>query len=228
MKRYFFFLVLLLAFLFCSAAHARGRPRLSQPASPWLVYKWGNGGHYRPFSTVDGTFTFPIAGNNVAYPAFLTTTTIAEHLGALTGQTVSATITVTTTGNPDFVWGGLLSGWNTCCLPANVRLFISSSAVAYSNSGYKACPSCYWWSANAWLEVSPSGNTTITAALVPSQWSNAIGQSGSSQPVAFANAVANVRQIGLAFGGGSFYDVGVAIQGSGSTAAFHLIAFNVQ
>lgn len=212
------------------ACHARGG---QPPSSPWIVYKWGNSGQYRPFSAAGvggdiATFPFPSTGNNVAYPALLTTTTVSEYLGNLSGQTVSATLSVTATGNPDFVWGGLLSGWNTCCLPANTRLFISTSAAAYSNSGYTACPSCYWWATSAWVEIAPTGAVTISALLDPSLWSNAQGQLGTSEPTAFANAVANVRQIGLSYGGGSFYDVGIAVLNGSGTATFHLLSFSAQ
>jgi hypothetical protein len=44
---------------------------------------------------------------------------------------------------------------------------------------------------------------------------------------AFYDAVANVHQIGLAFGGGCFYDVGVGVAKGGARADFHLKDFTV-
>lgn len=199
-----------------------------------MLYKWGNSGQYKPNSAPGAggdlsTFTFPLSGNNAAYAALLTTTTVGDVLGNLTGQTVTATVSVTVTGDPDFVWGGLLSGWNPTGLPAHARLFITSSAAAYSNPGYKACPSCYWWSGPAWVEISPlTGTVGISDTFDPSHWSNANGQSGTSLPPEFAAVVANVRQIGLAFGGGTFYDVGVAVLNGTGGGTFHLQNFTAE
>lgn len=204
----------------------------SAPSSPWVLYKWGNSGQYRAYDAAGvgsdlATFVVPKTGNNAAYSAFLTTTTINDHLGNLTGNTISATINLSVINTPDFVWGGLLSGWNTTGLPAHARLFISSSASAYSNPAYTACPSCYWWSGPGWAELSMStGTATISDILDPARWSNANGVSGSTVPSEFAAAASDVRQIGLAFGGGSFYDVGIAILNvTGDSATFHLTNF---
>lgn len=223
----------ILCLLLMSVLPACAPPPQSQ--SPWVLYKWGNSGQYKPYSAAGqngdlATFTIPVHSQNAAYAAFLTTTTITNHLGNLAGQSITATLSITFTGTPEFVWGGLLSGWNPTGLPAHARLFISSSSGPYSNAGYTACPSCYWWSGPAWVELSAAtGTTTISDTFDPSHWTNANGQSGTSVPVEFANVVANVRQIGLAYGGGSFYDVGVAILNqSGDSATFHLLAFDTQ
>lgn len=203
------------------------------PSSPFVLYKWGNSGQYKPYAAFGSggdvaTFSFPQTGNNVAYPAFLTTTTVSDHLGNLTGQTISATLTLAVTGNPGFRFGGQ-GVWNFGSLPANTRLFISTSSAPYSNAGYNACPSCYWWSGVAWTQISATtGTATLQDTFDPSHWSNANGQSGSSMPTEFANAIANVRQIGLAYGGGSFYDVGIAITNGTGTAIFHLMDFSVE
>lgn len=202
----------------------------SAPSSPWVLYKWGNSGQYRAYDAAGvgsdlATFVVPKTGNNAAYSAFLTTAT--EHTGDLTGKTISATINLTVISTPDFVWGGLLSGWNTTGLPAHARLFISSNPEPYSNARYHDCPSCYWWSSPGWVELSVStGTATISDILDPAHWSNANGVLGSTVPTEFAAAAANVQQIGLAFGGGSFYDVGIAILNvQGDSATFHLTSF---
>lgn len=220
-------LILILLFLAVASVAAPA------PSSAWLVYKWGNNGQYRPYdaSGVGGdvaTFSFPQTGHNVAYPAFLTTTVDSSVLGDLTGQTITATIDLSVTGNPQFRFGGQ-GVWNLGSAPANTRLFISTSSAPYSNAGYTACPSCYWWSAVAWVQISATtGTATLQDTFDPSHWSNANGQSGSSLPAEFAAAIANVHQIGLSYGGGSFYDVGIAITNGTGTATFHLATFQSQ
>lgn len=223
-------LLFLLLLLVVSVAAGRGG---QQPSTPWVLYKWGNSGQYKPYSAFGSggdvaTFAFPVHSQNAAYAAFLTTTTITNHLGNLTGQAVSATISVTFTGTPEFVWGGLLSGWNPTGLPAHARLFISTSSSPYSNAGYTACPDCYWWSQPAWVELNMlTGTVTITDVLDPTHWSQANGILGSDHPTEFQAAIANVRQIGVAMGGGSFFDCAVAILNqSGDSAMFHLISFS--
>lgn len=203
------------------------------PSSTWILYKWGNSGKYNPSNTTNTTgtiasFNFPQTGNNVAYPAFLTTTSDTNLLGNLTGKTISGTIQLDVTSNPQFRYGGQ-GQWNFGNTPANTRLFISTSAAPYSNPGYKACPSCYWWSAYTWVQVSSTtGTATLQDTFDPSRWSNANGQLGSSLPAEFADAIANVHQIGLAYGGGSFYDVGIAITNGTGAATLHLITFQQQ
>lgn len=198
-----------------------------QPSSPWLVYKWHNSGQYKPNAAPEATFSFPSSGRNVAYPAFLSTTTITDILGNLTGQTVSATFSITVTGDPDFVWGGLLSGWNCCGLPANTRFFISDRSDTYSNANYTQHPNSYFWS-QAWIEISAlTGTSTITTNFDPSQWSQATGHFGSEPEylAAFQSVVAGIKQIGLSFSGGSYYDCGTAILNGTGSSEFHLITF---
>lgn len=220
---------LILFILFCAICCVAAPP----PSSTWVLYKWGNSGKYNPSSTTNATgtlasFSFPQTGNNVAYPAFLTTTTDTNLLGNLTGKTISGTIRLDVTSNPQFRYGGQ-GQWNLGSAPANTRLFISTSSAPYSNSGYKACPSCYWFNAAVSVQIkATTGTATLQDTLDPSRWSNANGQLGSSVPSEFTNAIANVRQIGLSYGGGSFYDVGIAITNGTGIATFQLLTFSAQ
>lgn len=212
------------------------------PSTPWLVYLWGHTGDYNPAATTPqpgdiATFSFPVAANKrVAFPAFLTTTVDGAVLGDLTGQTITATVLVTVTGNPQFCYGGNTpwSSWNTASpVPANTRLYISTNPAAYDLGDAQQHENDYWWSSapGAWTVISATtGTVTLTSPFDPAHWSNAQGHLASdpNYTAAFQAAVANVAQIGVAFGGGSFYDVGVAIWPNTGTAAFHLINYGVQ
>jgi hypothetical protein len=229
----------IIALLLLSVAALRGGP--PAPSSPWLLYSWANNGNYNPSSAFGSggdlsTFSFPAAKRNVAFPAFLTTTVDSAVLGDLTGKTISATVSLTTTGTPVFIYGGNTpwSSWNTTCpVPANTRLYISTNPAAYDLQDASQNENDYWWSSgpNAAATINAStGTVVLTDTFDPTHWSNAQGHS-AADPVytaAFQAAVANVRQIGVSFGGGCFFDVGVAVKPNTGTAAFHLISYNVQ
>ena len=75
--------------------------------------------------------------------------------------------------------------------------------------------------------VLAQGSATLTARLDPSEWSDWDGHMGNSDTAhaaAFAEAVADVQQIGLSFGGGCFFANGVGTpNGSGSIALTNLL-----
>lgn len=205
------------------------------PSTPWVLFSWANNGNYNPSSAPNQTFQFPTAKRNVAFPAFLTTTTVTNVLGDLSGQTITATITLSVTGNPQFCYGGNTpwSSWNLGGLPANTRLYFSTNPSAYNLNDAAQNESDYWWSSapSAWTVISAAtGTVTLTDTFDPAHWSNAQGHSASdpNYTAAFQSAVANVRQIGVSFGGGSFFDVGIAVLPNTGTAIFHLVSYDVQ
>ena len=217
MKIYRLLLLVIASILVIAAKPGRGGGSF-----PWTQYKWGSNGAFS--ASGNGTnWSFATSGHNAAYNAIV----ITNNSGDLTGKTLIATTTVTTTsGNPQYVFGGQLSGWNTGPNPPSYRFYISSSPPPYSNQGYTACPHCYWWS-NTGVAPVFSGVVTIMDGFDPTHWSNANGQSAVDFPVEFNAAVSNVKQCGLFFGGGSFYDVGVAILNGTGSATFTLNSFTI-
>ncbi len=214
------FLVLMMALSACAAP---------TPSSTWVLYSWANSGRYVPSAT-DGSFSFPLAKKSSAYPAFLTTTLDSSVLGDLTGQTITATINLTVTGSPLFRFGGQGS-WNNGSLPPNTRLYFSTNAAAYDLQDATLHENAYWWSGSAWTEVTNNmGIVVLSDTFDPVHWSNAQGHSAADPAYtpAFNAAVANVRQIGLAFSGGSFFDTGVAVIANTGTATFHLLNYQAQ
>lgn len=71
---------------------------------------------------------------------------------------------------------------------------------------------------------------TLTDTFDPAHWSDAFGHSAAdpNYTAAFLAAIANVQQIGVSFGGGCFFDVGIAVLPNTGTAVFHLISYDVQ
>ncbi|OGG19045.1 hypothetical protein A3D78_06785 [Candidatus Gottesmanbacteria bacterium RIFCSPHIGHO2_02_FULL_39_14] len=106
---------------------------------------------------------------------------------------------------------------------AYVRLEFQSATGNYEASDY-------WWSTGANSKnlstLATSGPDTLSfSTAVPSDWSNINGQTGSGDPVGFAAALKNVKEIGVAFGSSCRYASGVNV--SGGTASFQLNSFTV-
>lgn len=207
--------------------------RRELPSTPWVLYSWANSGNYNPSAAPGNVsaFTFPTARRSVAFPAFLTTVTEAALLGNLTGKSLSASVQLSKTGNPQFVYGGATpwSSWNSCPVPANTRLYFSTNPNPYDLHDATLNEDRYWWSHSGVVTVDATlENAVLSDSFDPEHWSNAQGHLATDRLAAFQAAVANVRQIGLAFGGGCFFDVGIAVLPNTGTAQFQLINFNAQ
>jgi hypothetical protein len=214
-----------LFFCFCASAQTN-----------WVQTKWLSNGQWQQFPVSTSTasvawFPLPTYGystNNRTVVSFVTTTNIS---GDFTGKTLTATFEIRPKIRDQIVaYGGYLDaygnypGWNTGTLPANVRLFFTSYPLTYFSSYGLYHFNDFFWSTEGAIFNEMTGTVTISAVLDPLKWTNAVGQ---VSPDWFNATIANCRQIGLSFGGGSFYDVGVGIlEGTGGTT-FYLNAFSV-
>lgn len=114
---------------------------------------------------------------------------------------------------------------NICGGQQGGRLYFTTSPYVYNPQGPE---DDYWFCINplgVWV-ADNNTSATLTASLNPADWTNSLGHSGTDRPAGFAAAVANVRQYGLAFGGGYFFDLGLIA--TNGTATFHLVNFTVQ
>jgi len=215
----------LVLFCFIYAASVYGQ------TSTWTLYSFAKGGVYN-VSPTDMGFVFPEWSRKAAFPAFLSTTTYSSVLGNLSNKTISATVTITASPSALFVFGGELSGWNTTDpRPATGRLWFSTNATAYNVAEGMTNEHKFWWSETSYFVCTNNlGTVTITDTLDPLHWTSAWGHYGSDPSLIekFNAAVANVRQIGIAFGGGCCYDVGVGLSPRGGPASFRLESFVVQ
>lgn len=123
-------------------------------------------------------------------------------LGDVAGETVTATFTITGSGDP-FAYYGQGTASNPCGAPASARLFFETSNAG----GFD--PTHYWWSNPVGSAQLANGTFTLTAAVSPDQWSDYYGQEGTAAADGFAAAAGNVTGIGLSFGGGCFFENGV-------------------
>jgi hypothetical protein len=198
------------------AAHGSGSTKGS---SPWTTYVWDS-----RFSSLHANQATTPSGAVAGFPlqstmtALLTTTTASGLVGNLTGKTVSATMSLTASGPVTYGFEG--SSQNNCTQPASAWLFFSTDSRTYSPNTAGRNETGYWWSHDVSVPMSGSiSGATISVALVPGNWSDANGHMGSDQAytAGFNSAVAGVKQIGVSFGGGCFFDVGIGMtSGSGS------------
>ena len=135
---------------------------------------------------------------------------------SILGKTITATFAITGTGV--FTYWGEGSPDNPCGTPANTRLYFNTANGPFAYTKY-------WWSnpASALLIISPDVGQ-VTATVEPAEWSDWNGQSGTTDPAAFADAASNPDLIGLSFGGGCFFENGVGNPGS---PTFKLLTFTV-
>ena len=148
--------------------------------------------------------------------ALLTTTNPAyrdDLLGDLTGATISATIGIVDANMPQYTYYN--TGGST---PAHTRLYLRTLNKELGESQY-------WWSnpvSISLADLTLLGTTTLVVALDPTQWSDRAGHLASdpNYTPAFQQAVADVAEIGLSFGGGNNFAFGVGV--SSGTATFQL------
>jgi hypothetical protein len=139
---------------------------------------------------------------------------------AIAATALTMTFRIETTGAPIFQYA--LNPNNTCTNPAAVRLFIQrqGDTLEADHEFYR------WWSKAA-AELT-AGTVTLTVPLIPDQWLSVFGKTGDVDQVtlaAFHDALQNVGNIGMTFGGGCFAGHGVNI--SGGTARFSLTRYRL-
>ncbi|MGJ0506788.1 MAG: hypothetical protein ACR652_06545 [Methylocystis sp.] len=129
---------------------------------------------------------------------------------------LSMQFTVSTTGTPAFDWRTKAN--NTCAgSKANVRLFIWRSPDMTSQTGR-------YWAQAGYADIA-AGTITIGADFDPAKWSDVMGELGSKNPAAFADALKYATQAGVTFGGGCFYGHGVFVVSGTGSARFTVNAF---
>jgi hypothetical protein len=173
----------------------------------------------------------PLTGARLS---FLTTTNNWSLLGNLVGKTVSATIQLETINNPILEFGND-SGEGLRC--SNVRLYFTTTRVPYVNTQADANETQYWWADVGWVALNNgnpapaiAGIYTLTVPIDPALWSDSQGRSGSILTNEFYRAARGVRQIGLSFGGGDYFDTGTRVNNLDhpeSAAMFYILDYRV-
>lgn len=182
-----------------SGATQQTRHARPNDAQSWSYYNYNPNQKTlsrKPADVAGGTATFNFAPG--IFTALLTTMD-KSMTGNLTGYTLTDSVTVGPSSGTFVTENG-----GGCGNPPAVRFYFDvAGQFAYTN---------FWWSNPESYVLAPNGTATLTASLTdPSQWSDWNGQSGTTDPAAFAAAVANVKSVGLSFGGDCFFENGATI-----------------
>lgn len=210
--------------------------------------------HADTVSTGGVQFLFPDATATPAGFANLLTNSFTASL--TTGNTLTATLEVVTSasttmfvGNPD---GGCPAASPSNC-PGTVRLYFASNLP---QAGMSSCLGTngnsshaivanefdFWWSntpvqatllnSGSFYQFSPSGGgsngpITLQVSLDPLNWSDLCGHVGTFDPAAFMASISNIKDVGVSFGSGFFFENGVGVDGITGSATFQLASYTI-
>jgi hypothetical protein len=162
-------------------------------------------------------FDFPTAPNSVHY--------VLAAVSIAASSSVDASILITTTETPVFVYN--LQPDNTCVYPAHVRFLLQEKGDDLSGRNGKEY--FRWFSNSAAYQLGP-GRADLSASLTDfSQWTSVFGEKANASAAAtagFKQAMANLGNVGFAFGGGCYYGHGVRVSDGG--ARFAVISYTVK
>ena len=165
-----------------------------------------------PVSGEEFSFNFPLAPGSVHY--------VTKPAKMAATVAVTATFTITTTGDPTFDYHTAPN--NTCDTPAAAHLFLQQQGDDLSGAGQYEF---YRWFSNAGTYLK-KGSFTIDVPLEPALWTSVFGKKGDANPAAFAAAISDLGNMGVTFGGGCFSGHGVRILNG--SAVFTMNHFSVQ
>lgn len=204
----------LLLLAVCLQAFAVPTPRTTgglMKAQAWsILYSPGMPPHPTLRTGGGWYFNFPTDPNSVHY--------VLAAVNMEASSYIDAGIQVITTGTPAFVYD--LQPDNTCISPAHVRFLLQESGDDLSGTNGKEY--FRWWSNNVAYKLAP-GRANLRARLTDlSQWTSVLGEKANASTAAaigFKQALANLGNVGFAFGGGCFYGHGVRVRGGGASFA---------
>jgi hypothetical protein len=226
------------------SAASTNTPPLSLPmtGSEWslLSVTCSSDGNCNSHASQGGTipnggvfFVFPNAGPSTTAPTYASEFTITFALSLTSSDSITASINIPTTCSmsgfspcPTTGFVGNPNG-NACTPPprTTVRLFFHST-------GTNSFPTQYWWSNPSSYTITTGGTLGATMQIGPvpmsgASWSNFYGKSGTDAAAGFADAIQNIKDIGLSFGSGCFFANGVGINAATGTANFELLNYYV-
>ncbi len=100
----------------------------------------------------------------------------------------------------------------------------------------------FWWSntpvqatllnSGSYYQFSPTGGgsngvITLQVSLDPLNWSDLCGHVGNFDLAAFMASISNIKDLGVSFGSGFFFENGVGVDGSTGSATFQLTSYTI-
>jgi len=203
--------------------------------------------------TIPGGVEFLFPDATASPPGFANLMTDTFTASLTTSMTLTATIQVITSlpttmfvGNPN----GGCPGVSPQC-PGTVRLYFASnlpqagmsSCLGFNgNSNHPVVKNefDFWWSntpvqatvfnPGSYYQFSSGGSggiITLQVKLDPLNWSDLCGHVGTFDLAAFMASISNIKNLGLSFGSGFFFENGVGVDGTTGTATFQLTSYTI-
>ena len=210
----------------------------ARAATHWKIHRLGAVPAPPPGWRVDDAQVFD-DGIGFAFGAdpysrlFMTSSQGSGLLGDLTGDTLTATFTITGTakafdydpGPPDWP---ITKKNEACDTPASVRLYFEDSTKGPYTEDTAGWSRQWWSTPQAYTLKSVVENhdpLTLTVPFDKAKWTNKGFQRAKDIPTYFAAAVAKVGALGVSFGGGCFLPTGA--YPTDGTASFVLKSYSV-
>jgi hypothetical protein len=217
------FILVLLVLAACNDTESSPAPTRSSTAVPMNAEAWsiryspGMPPHPTPQTGGGWYFDFPTSPNSVHY--------VLAAVNMAASSYVEAKISVATTGTPVFIYN--LEPGNICIYAAHVRFLLQEQGDDLSGTNGKQY--FRWWSTSIAYQLAP-GEADLSASLSDlDQWISVLGEKANASAAAaagFKQAMANLGNVGFAFGGGCFYGHGVRV--SGGDARFAVTRYAVK
>ena len=183
------------------------------PGSYWTAEYWNSAG-----TALGGPQPVGLSSSDAAISftsQFLATlmTKQKADVGNRLGLTVSATVDNEGTGLT-------YQGEPSCSTTDSTARFLFVGAASGNNGGTGYYTQS-WWSNPVHVDLAATGAVSISVPISSSGgWSDFNGKPATTYPAAFAQAASHIQSIGLSFGGGCFFENGVAGGGTLTLTGF--------
>ena len=137
------------------------------------------------------------------------------------------TITITGHLDPGTVVSDQPNGGDSSTPPGapNARVYFEGSGGGVSDGSPDGYLGQHWWAngaATVYLNDQGTTEFILTIPVTPNNWSDWNGQLASANADLFTGAASHVRNIGLSFGGGYFFENGVTGTGGLTIDSIHV------
>lgn len=188
---------------------------LNQNANAWSFYSAVNTLPPTQLTPTSWGFTFPTDPGKAGYLLHNHTASITQQKLKIVGEVICST--------PAPTFDFKTEASNTGTTPANFRFLLWRKGRSTSNEFDR------WWSNADCVYLAP-GVFSLEAPLTPDKWSSALGKMGNLDGASLAGfnaAKQYIGDIGITFGGGSFFGHGVRLVPNTGTANFVCTEFTL-
>lgn len=207
--------LLLSLILFTIPVHAATR-------STWYLQSFDTHGKKVSYST-KGVGSIPLWVNVPQSPAGITMLTSPVTTDLTGKQWLIISFQMLSLGSP--VYQTNLQPDNTCFYPNGYPAII---VPFLWRTGSIDNQFSRWWARDYQLTIQPNGVYQIAVPMIPSAWMSVFGIFGNDALLEYQDALRNIYQVGVTFGGGCYLSHGVNIQAGTGQTTIYLTGYEFQ